>query len=410
MFHSKSSINIMAKSDSFFGLRRGSTKSLTFQVLDGKQVTKDRVAVVKNPKTSRQAEQRAKLLPAIRFMAMFSALVDHSFENVAYGQKSKQHFLSLAMKTQPTNPMLKGQLGWYPQAYTISQGSLATIGAERAGDHTMKVFAFHGGNELTFEQLLAANPRFQEGDQLTAIAVIEGSGGPNGESSYQLVYDRVIVNRENYVNGMFNTQNGLFEFNFDDAAPDGCYCSYVNSDALIVSGAVVQSRRTAKKWLRSTEEMFCDFLGYSDWNASVASYMTAASELTSPWYLNAADNEVVSPADVESGEWSPLMLGPAGTWGTGNTLYLGAKNNLYGNYAVVTTDGTSGGFALSFNGLSSDKTVANVVLSDFTQSQTRGDAVQPAAVSQFTNFGSDAVAALAEGQPDQFLKASVVGK
>lgn len=33
----------MAKSSTYFGLRRGSTKSLTFSVADGKQITKDRV-------------------------------------------------------------------------------------------------------------------------------------------------------------------------------------------------------------------------------------------------------------------------------------------------------------------------------------------------------------------------------
>ena len=33
----------MAKSKSFFGLRKGSTKSHTYSTLDGQQITKDRV-------------------------------------------------------------------------------------------------------------------------------------------------------------------------------------------------------------------------------------------------------------------------------------------------------------------------------------------------------------------------------
>ena len=41
----------MAQSKGFFGRRKGSTKSLTFSVLDGKQITKDRVYDVKNPRT-----------------------------------------------------------------------------------------------------------------------------------------------------------------------------------------------------------------------------------------------------------------------------------------------------------------------------------------------------------------------
>jgi outer membrane protein assembly factor BamA len=59
----------MAQSKSFFGLRRGSTKSLTFQVFEGKQVTKDRVYNVKNPQTDGQILQRMKLSPAQIFYA-----------------------------------------------------------------------------------------------------------------------------------------------------------------------------------------------------------------------------------------------------------------------------------------------------------------------------------------------------
>ena len=51
----------MAKSEGYFGLRRGSTKSHTFQVSDGKQITKDRVGAPKNPRTIRQMSQRVMI-------------------------------------------------------------------------------------------------------------------------------------------------------------------------------------------------------------------------------------------------------------------------------------------------------------------------------------------------------------
>ena len=41
----------MAKSANYFGLRTGSTKSHTFSVVDGKQITKDRVEGGKDPRT-----------------------------------------------------------------------------------------------------------------------------------------------------------------------------------------------------------------------------------------------------------------------------------------------------------------------------------------------------------------------
>ena len=48
----------MAQSKSFFGLRTGSTKSLTFQVYRGQQITKDRVTRVSNPQSDAQMQQR----------------------------------------------------------------------------------------------------------------------------------------------------------------------------------------------------------------------------------------------------------------------------------------------------------------------------------------------------------------
>lgn len=57
----------MAKSNAFFSLRRGSTKSQTFQVLRGQQITKDRVTDVANPKTTAQMRQRALFATAVKF-------------------------------------------------------------------------------------------------------------------------------------------------------------------------------------------------------------------------------------------------------------------------------------------------------------------------------------------------------
>lgn len=51
----------MAQSLSFFGNRRGSTKSHTYQVNGGQQITKDRVDEVKNPRTTAQMVHRCCL-------------------------------------------------------------------------------------------------------------------------------------------------------------------------------------------------------------------------------------------------------------------------------------------------------------------------------------------------------------
>ena len=82
----------MAKSKSFFGLRTGSTKSLTFQVNRGQQITKDRVYRVSNPRTEAQMTQRALIPIVAAARSALKGLVDHSFEGVPYGEASLREF------------------------------------------------------------------------------------------------------------------------------------------------------------------------------------------------------------------------------------------------------------------------------------------------------------------------------
>ena len=88
----------MAKSKSFFGLRTGSTKSLTFQVYRGQQITKDRVYRVSNPRTEAQMTQRALIPIVAAARTALKGLIDHSFEGVAYGEASLREFSKQNMR------------------------------------------------------------------------------------------------------------------------------------------------------------------------------------------------------------------------------------------------------------------------------------------------------------------------
>ena len=89
----------MARSKSFFGLRTGSTKSLTFQVYRGQQITKDRVHRVSNPRTEAQMKQRAIIPIVAASRAALKGLVDHSFEGVNYGNASLKKFSELNLRS-----------------------------------------------------------------------------------------------------------------------------------------------------------------------------------------------------------------------------------------------------------------------------------------------------------------------
>lgn len=82
----------MAISKSFFGLRKKSTKSHTYSIYEGKQVTKDRVTEVKNPRTSGQMKQRAIMSSVLAGYSAMKSIVDHSWQGVTYGAQSMNYF------------------------------------------------------------------------------------------------------------------------------------------------------------------------------------------------------------------------------------------------------------------------------------------------------------------------------
>ena len=84
----------MAKSNGFFGMRRGSTKSLTFSVLNGKQITKDRVTQVANPKSQKQQYQRAIMATVMAAYSEMKDICDHSFQGKRKGSENQREFMS----------------------------------------------------------------------------------------------------------------------------------------------------------------------------------------------------------------------------------------------------------------------------------------------------------------------------
>ena len=182
----------MAKSKSFFGLRTGSTKSLTFSVYRGTQVTKDRVTRVANPRTIAQMQQRAKVPLVAAARVALAGLVDHSFEGVPYGQASLQNFSSLNLSNGALNvasypPNGVSNMGCAD--FIVSQGSLVNPfvnddpGMYGTGDISLpnlgaaKIFpampkGTKGSTVAYFaNKALAANPSWKINSQLTSLCI-----------------------------------------------------------------------------------------------------------------------------------------------------------------------------------------------------------------------------------------------
>lgn len=155
----------MAKSKSFFGLRTGSTKSLTFSVYRGQQITKDRVTRVANPRTTLQMEQRSKLPIAAAARSALKGLVDHSWEGVPYGEQSLRTFSSKNL----SSGALKVYSYSSPDApspgiaeFQVSQGSLR--GFDAVANHSFSDNVFYRlSAEIKNKPVVPAMPKGTKG-------------------------------------------------------------------------------------------------------------------------------------------------------------------------------------------------------------------------------------------------------
>lgn len=286
----------MAQSKSFFGLRKGSTKTLTFSVYNGKQVTKDRVTDVKNPRSSAQMKQRAIMATAIHGYSALKEICDHSFEGITYGQKSMNYFVTEnARMIRSTSPRVN--LSNYKgiavsNAYVIAKGSLPSI--ELIGNPDNSYFsidkAFSG--TFTFAQLMAVFGASMIGDMVTFVALVDNPG--TDASVYWL---RLKLTESNKTKSFTSTESPNimasliegtdFETNIDNFSAQDFSIKYLNGEdkiAISVSdrdtqsmGAIV-SRKSDTGWLRSSSTMV-NIQTTFNYNEAIATYPESGEKI-----------------------------------------------------------------------------------------------------------------------------------
>lgn len=187
----------MAKSNSFFGLRRGSTKTLTFSVLDGKQITKDRVYEVKNPRSVQQMQQRMYLKTTALGYAVMKSICDHSFEGVSYGMQSMQKFMRINSKlvaNASTNKPIFGFAEYNDSTpnmgqFKISEGSLnAPIASAISLAFAANSLQIALPSEATTLKQVADALGVSLGDIVTICALVQNTAG-----QVQFVWVRFIL-------------------------------------------------------------------------------------------------------------------------------------------------------------------------------------------------------------------------
>lgn len=127
----------MAQSNSFFGHRRGSTKSLTFQRRAGVQITQDRKEHVRDAKSAGQAQHRCLLHTAVDACSWLAPIFNFAWQN-AKGAEAYQSAFRKANYDIVRTAALGGQAGFTYSPYKVKT---APVGYWQVANGTLP---YHG--------------------------------------------------------------------------------------------------------------------------------------------------------------------------------------------------------------------------------------------------------------------------
>lgn len=274
----------MAKSKGFFGLRSGSTKNFTFSELNGQQITKERVYKVKNPRTLMQMRQRMVMATVSAAYSYMKEICDHSFEGKGVGGQCMSEFMRVnldALKASAQNDAAKIAFNAYldkninPVAFKVAQGSLVEI-IPTISDVLAWVTPKRDADTTTAEGIYAALG-LNQGDLVTFILC---GGEYNNDNAYTfnpnpLAITRLYADKQGAVSSLADAftveSNGLngidIDFRIDTNINIEAECNN------LVMGAVIVSRKSAEKWLRSNATMVViDDIGSTTVSRQLATY------------------------------------------------------------------------------------------------------------------------------------------
>lgn len=145
------------------------------------QTVKGYQPVVANPQTYAQALARVPVGPVQRVCSALLTIVQRGFEGIAYGDPSKNEFLSYNLKSFRGPFMVKGAVTVPPGPMLISKGSLSSIEVREFPDGATAIeVVFNLVCTLSHRnptkgvlsaELLANNPTLVPGEQLTFVTV-----------------------------------------------------------------------------------------------------------------------------------------------------------------------------------------------------------------------------------------------
>lgn len=255
----------MAQSKGFFGIRSGSTKNFTFSEMNGKQITKERVYRVKNPRTMAQMRQRMLMTTIGAAYSYLKVIADHAFEGKTVGQQCMAEFMRLNLnkfRDAAKNDKATYAFNSYkdklinPMRYILSKGSLPEMPFVINTLNQIEL-SYNVGEIKTAKDVYDAMG-IQEGDLVTFVWVVGNSSLVKNVFQYtpsRLNIVRLYANKT----GVVATPHDAFTFDANHSDLD--INVNVASGVLKLTsteanfGAVILSRKAGGTWMRSNSSM-----------------------------------------------------------------------------------------------------------------------------------------------------------
>lgn len=345
----------MAKG-SAMGLWKGKKGSSVFYRIANsnsqqKQGIRERAFEISNPRTTSQAGQRMKLLPAQRVYGVLKPIISRGWQGVKYGVESKQEYLKRALKLTSGYPYLeKDSSVVVPGAYQISKGTLQQVYTQPSTDgdadsHETSLKITPNGEEITigdiFTKLLESNSYLRDGDQITIVGCYQTNSDEIIWDYFSFIIDTndtTEINERPYrfANGALNL---YWDINNNNNTVD-----IKTAQTFMLASAVIVSRLSDGEYLRSTS-----VLAINDSAGGMQNYFNGAA-------YRRARNSYMNPTRVQSTDWPVEPELPDNSYISDYALsgLTGNKASANGIVVLVTrneeTDALTGVFVKNFLG------------------------------------------------------------
>lgn len=345
----------MAQSKGFFGLRKGSTKSLTFSVLDGKQITKDRVYDVKNPRTEAQMRQRMLMTTIGAAYKALKSIADHSFEGYSSGMQCMRQFNSRNLNRFKQAAAAKGNVAFNeykdgdvnPMPFILASGSLPGFAFKFDKTSNLEIVGEKEGADFTTAEGIYAALGVQRNDLITFCTVIGQGTTTNGVYSYKAENFNIV---RLYCDKSGSVAKPADAFTISTNNDQATIAMSTAANAITIKtgkadfGAVIQSRKNDSGWLRSDAVMIVN-------GTVIADVKTANQLATYPvgTELILNNGSMANQGDAGAAEAKPGVNPKNYTVASGGTAQIGISNpksetvtctvKSGNSYCTVTDDG-----------------------------------------------------------------------